>query len=91
MENITPNTAPDKRSPASMEVVDAGDVESLSYVFAVFSQGVTRGPTAEAVKNRAIEISPGASAERGIERPTANARKKKIGKIIPKMSTGGFT
>ena len=89
-EIITPKMTPASISPKRIEERVTGDTRSFSYVFALLSQGVIRGPTEDEVKNRVIAIRPGARINGVVFFPRAKARKKNTGNKIPNMMTGAF-
>jgi len=79
-------------SPKTIASTVIGQEASRSRVFACPSQGKMAGDTAVAVKKSAIPTSPETRNASGSCRlPIRNARKRKTGMKIPKMSTGPFT
>jgi len=66
---IIPNTMPATTSPKMTVFILTGKESSLSKVPACFSQGVTRGPTEEDVKNSDIPKNPGKNNSRSNLRP----------------------
>ena len=69
-----PKTRPLITSPASIARSDTGVEIRRSQVLARRSQGVTRGPTADAVNHRVMAIIPGTMFSAAIGRPILNAR-----------------
>ena len=77
-----------KTSPAIRFGRVKGDVNNLSRVRVLVSKGSTAGVVADAVKNTAIPINPGAKLSGVVFLPIAKAINKKVGNRIPNMITG---
>jgi len=89
-EIIIPKMKPARISPNKINWIETGQDNSRSKVLILASQGIIIGPTEEAVKKRVIPIIPGKRKTGEIFLPKANARNRKNGNIIPKMSTGAL-
>ncbi len=89
-EMTIPKITDESMSPRRIVHIATGQDASRSRVLAWVSQGAITGDTAVAVKNTAIPSRPGIKELTDICLPIKNARKRKVGMRIPKMTTGPF-
>jgi len=86
----TPKIKEASISPKMIVGMVTGQDINLSSVFACVSHGIIAGEIAVEVKKRVIPSSPGIKKLRLSSLPIMKERNKKIGNMIPNITTGPF-
>lgn len=87
-EILAPKTKEARTSPIMMVSILTGQDISRSSVFACASHGTTMGDTEVAVKKSIMPRSPGIMKSADICLPMVKERNRKMGKRMPKITTG---
>jgi len=90
IEIVIPKMKDAKMSPRRIAESEIGAEINLSSVFMLPSQGAITGDTDVVVKNRVMLSNPAIRKLIGMLLPMEKARKRNIGKRMPKINTGPF-